>query len=66
VPAAGDCNRDDAVSVAEIVTGVAIALEQVPLARCPAVACGTRVGVDCLVRAVRAALRGCAGDGAIQ
>lgn len=57
----GDCDRDRAVSVNELVTGVSIALDTASIERCPAAGCSPdqRVGVDCLVQAVNAALAGC-------
>lgn len=60
-PCAGDCNGDGTVSVAEIVTGVSIALGNAPLSACPVFACRspTTVTIDCLVQAVRSLLEGC-------
>jgi sugar lactone lactonase YvrE len=60
----GDCDAGGSISIDEIVTGVGIALESVPLDRCSSFDCnGTgRVTVDCLVRAVQAALDGCTAE----
>ncbi len=64
---AGDCDGDKTVSVDELVTAVAIALGQEPLAACDAAdsdADGT-VTVAEVVGAVQRALAGC-GDGAMR
>ena len=60
----GDCDAGGSITINEIVTGVGIALESVPLDRCSSFDCnGTgRVTVDCLVRAVQAALDGCTAE----
>src|SRR5215470_10965767 len=57
----GDCDGNGAVSAAELVAGVHIALGILPLEHCPQFAChGTdEVRVDCLVGAVSAALNEC-------
>jgi hypothetical protein len=61
VPCPGDCDGDGRVHTSELVTATALALGRAPLAACPAAACrpGAAVTVDCLVRAVAAALEGC-------
>jgi hypothetical protein len=58
-PAAGDCNADLRVSVNELVTGLNIALDAVPLDSCPRfdVDADERVAVDELVIGVGALLR---------
>lgn len=57
----GDCNRDRMVTVDELVTGVAIALDLRPAADCAAFDGNedARVSIDELVDAVNAALEGC-------
>jgi hypothetical protein len=57
----GDCNAGGSVSIAELITGVNIALGQAPFPRCPALDRDhdDRVGIDELVAAVRYALNGC-------
>jgi hypothetical protein len=57
----GDCDNSGTVTVDELVQGVGIALETLPLDRCQPFDCnGTgQVTVDCLVQAVNAALNGC-------
>jgi hypothetical protein len=67
----GDCNSNGTVNVAELVTGVSIALGTQPASVCGAFDChnavatpGLRtpeppVAVDCLIRAVNNALSGC-------
>ncbi len=68
----GDCNGDGIVGVDELITGVALALGTGADSSCRAAYCqpdchpgpGTgneTVGVDCLIRAVGDALRGCLG-----
>lgn len=59
---AGDCNHDRRTAVDELVTGVGIALGTIGLARCPVVDLSGdgEVNVGELVRAVGAALGGCA------
>ena len=54
----GDCNGDGAVTIDELVTGVAIALGVTPLAQCPPFDANGDgvVSIDELVRAVAAAL----------
>lgn len=58
----GDCDADGAVSVAELVRGVNIALGRAPIEECPAFdRTGRRtVTISELVAAVNSALRGCA------
>ncbi len=61
VDCAGDCNGNRAVSIDELITGIAIALGTVPLAQCPAVdrdGDGT-VSTSELIAAVTVALDGC-------
>ena len=57
----GDCDHSGMVTISELVTGVDIALGSLPVGSCPAFDCNGNgdVGVDCLVRAVNAALDGC-------
>ncbi len=57
----GDCNLDHQVLIDELVRSVAIALDRLEANVCPAIDChGTgNVTVDCLIRAVNAALSGC-------
>ena len=57
----GDCGRDGAVSVADLVTAVNVALANAPLANCTAVDVdgSGQVTIDELVLAVGAALEGC-------
>jgi hypothetical protein len=68
----GDCNGDGNVDVAELVTGVNIALDTLPFSACPAFDCTSQcrpgpvpvtpipsVNVSCLIRAVNNALSGC-------
>ncbi len=57
----GDCNEDGRVTVDELATGVAIALDQRPLAACPAadVNGDGSIGAGDAVSALNAALRGC-------
>lgn len=60
-PCVGDCNDDGQISVAEIVTGVNIALQRLPLDRCVAFDLdgnGT-VSISELILAVNASLFGC-------
>jgi hypothetical protein len=58
---AADCDGDRRVTVAELVTAVAIALGEDARDRCPAGLCGAgRVTVACLVRGVGNAIGGCA------
>lgn len=54
----GDCNGNGVVSIDELVRGVAIALEQLPIDECTAFPAG-RVGIDTLMRGVRYSLHGC-------
>lgn len=57
----GDCNRDGRVDVNELVLGTNIALTLAPASACAEIDCratGTAT-IDCLTRAVRAALEGC-------
>ncbi len=60
-PCIGDCGQDGTVTVAELVTGVRIALDRLPLGQCPEfdVSGDEAVTVDELVAAVNAALNGC-------
>jgi len=57
----GDCDDNGVVTVAELVTGINIALGSQPLGDCPAMDCnGTGpVTIDCVVAAIGAALDGC-------
>jgi hypothetical protein len=57
----GDCDRSGIVSVSELITGVNILLDTMPVSTCPSFACNnpSASSVECLVRAVNAALRGC-------
>lgn len=59
---AGDCDADAAVGIAELMVGVGVALATHPIAACSALDGNGDgvVGVAELVRAVRAALDGCA------
>ncbi len=60
-PCAGDCNGDGAVSVEELVAGVAIALERMTPDSCAGLdRDDDGVRIDDLLRAVAAALHGCA------
>jgi hypothetical protein len=54
----GDCMDDGAVSISDLVTGVNIALNTLPITACPSFACegGTEVPVNCLVQGVNHAL----------
>ena len=60
----GDCDGDGTVTVAELVTGVSIALGTRPIAACESLDVGGdgRVTVDEALAAVHHALRGCAGS----
>ena len=60
-PCVGDCNADGAVTVDELVTGVNIALDILPLTRCTALDANTdgQITVNELVIAVNATLNGC-------
>jgi hypothetical protein len=60
-PCAGDCNRDDRVTISELVLGTSIALGSADLSTCSEFDCRATasVPIDCLTRAVRAALHGC-------
>jgi len=62
VECVGDCDGDGRLTIDEIVTGVNIALGSLPLDRCPSFDCADKseVTVDCLIKAVIAALNGCA------
>jgi hypothetical protein len=57
----GDCDGNRTVTVNELITGVSIALDVLPLSRCPAFDCNGmgRVEIGCLVGGVNAALSGC-------
>ena len=61
---AGDCDGDERVSIADLITGVAISLDQEDLERCPSVDGdgNEAVSIDELVRAVQLALEGCAEE----
>lgn len=61
IPCTGDCDSNHAVTVDEIVTGVAIALDTANLNQCRAFDCNDngQVTVDCLIQAMDAALDGC-------
>lgn len=63
-PCVGDCNRDRAVDVGELVRGVDIAVNDSPLANCAAFDANEDRGltVDELVRGLRNALQGCPLD----
>lgn len=57
----GDCNADGCVTIDELVTCVNIDLDRAPLSHCPSLACGGPLPqVFCTIRAVNAALHGCA------
>ncbi len=60
-PCPGDCNGDGTVTVDELITGVGIALGNLPLTACPAFDQDNdgEVSVNELVDAVNAALNGC-------
>jgi len=64
-PCAGDCNGDGRVSVAELVTGVGIALRSIPLGACFSFDTDGlgAVSVDELTLGAAAALRGCSFTG---
>ncbi len=57
----GDCNGDGSVTIDELITGVNIVLEILPLSACPAVQCNPPAPptVDCLTQAVNNGLFGC-------
>lgn len=57
----GDCDADEAVSVAELVAGIGIALGDHPFDSCQAFDCNETgvVSIDCLTAAVLASLHGC-------
>jgi hypothetical protein len=56
----GDCDHSGEITVAEVITGVSIALGSLPSSSCPAFACAHGgVDVSCLVAGVNAALNGC-------
>ncbi len=61
IPCAGDCVGDEAVTVDELVTGVNIALGNVPVSTCAAMDVGGdgEVTVDEIIKAVDKALGGC-------
>lgn len=58
---AGDCDGDGAVTIAELISGVALALDDAPAATCPALDLDgdARITVAELIAAVAAALNGC-------
>jgi Alpha/beta hydrolase domain len=57
----GDCNRDGAVTIDELMRGVGLALGQAPIAECPEFDCNGEgvVTVDCLLQGVKGAVDGC-------
>ena len=59
----GDCNRDGAVTVDELVTGINIALGTTPVSACPALQCPSSgppgIFIDCFIIAVNNLLDGC-------
>jgi hypothetical protein len=56
----GDCDGDGAVSIAELVSGIDVALGNLPPSACAAFACSSGItAISCAVRAVRNALDGC-------
>ena len=57
----GDCNRDGEVSIAELMIGVNIALDEAPMSQCPEFDLGgdSQVTVDEILGGVKAALDGC-------
>jgi cysteine-rich repeat protein len=61
----GDCNGDRVVTVAEIVSGIGIALMEIPLSSCVAMDATQdgELSIDEIVRGVDAVLHGCCGDG---
>jgi hypothetical protein len=61
----GDCNDDGEVTIDELLLGVNIALDEQPLASCPAFDGnqGGAVTIDVLIAAVNNALSGCATTG---
>lgn len=61
-PCAGDCNGDGSVTVDELVVGVNLILEQIPISTCVQfdTTSDGRVTVDELTAGVRAVLEGCA------
>src|SRR5512145_1349998 len=65
VPCLGDCNRDDTLTVSELVTGVNMALGRLAVEFCPEFdpSGDEQVAVNELVAAVYNALSGC-GSGA--
>jgi hypothetical protein len=60
-PCTGDCNDDNTVAVNEVIVGVGIALDALPLSRCPSFDVGgdNRVDISELVLAVGDVLNGC-------
>lgn len=62
VDCTGDCDGDDAVTIDELVVGVAIALGRLPTGNCPALDTDAdgQVAINELIAAVNTALRGCA------
>jgi len=60
-PCTGDCNRDDAVSINELITGVNIALGALPVSACaPFQNAAGMVDIARLIAGVNSALNGCA------
>jgi pimeloyl-ACP methyl ester carboxylesterase len=57
----GDCDGSDAVTIAELVRGVSIALGNASIGACPAFDCNGNgsAGIECLIGAVNASLNGC-------
>lgn len=59
----GDCNDDGRVTVDELITGVNIALENVPVSACAALQCqldsNLGVFIPCMVIAINNTLNGC-------
>ena len=57
----GDCDRDRTISIAELVTGVDVALGRRGIDACSALDCDASgsATVDCVVRAVKTAIEGC-------
>ncbi len=60
-PCAGDCDRDGTLSIDELITGVAAALDLLPIDNCPEFDADKsgEITIDELVAAVDAALHGC-------
>jgi hypothetical protein len=60
-PCPGDCDRDDAVTVDELLVGIGIALDEVSLLECAAIDRNEdgHAGIEELAAAVNAAVKGC-------